>query len=112
MNFFFHIPSGTYEILNYHWVRSTWYGNKIFNEPIFKDVNTTEDFNTKIATGQIKEKDLIRFQFTIATDSVNYLGTWHFNTGLVSFTDDNGHAKNFTDGFKINFTTANTVLPQ
>jgi len=87
--FIFHIPTGNYKILVYWWTKSQWYGGKMFTEPIFKGVDTsTKDFKKKWENGKIKESDLEQYEFTIEKNTINYLGTWHFDTGLVSFSDD------------------------
>lgn len=85
--FMYFIKPGNYVILNYLWTESKWYGGKMFNEPIFKDIDATDELEQKIKSGQIKESDLARFSFSVSTNYLNYLGTWHFDSGLVYFSD-------------------------
>ncbi len=107
------IPPGTYTILNYVWPEKRWYGNMIYTEPIFKGINSLDNLEEKILNGQIKAQDLQQFSFTISPQTVNYIGTWRFNTSLVSFTDDKG---NMDDSIKnkykkLDLSKALIVLP-
>lgn len=87
--FFYHIPPGSYKIINYLWTQSKWYGGKMYNEPIFKDLDTSgKNYKKKFDKGEFKESEFERFEFTVELNKVNYLGTWHFDNGLVSFSDD------------------------
>ena len=86
--FMYVINPGKYAILNYWWTQSKWYGGEIFTEPIFKDIDATKDLAQKINSGQIKAENLKQFTFTITEHTLNYTGTWHFDKGLVTFTDD------------------------
>lgn len=86
--FTYFIKPGNYVILNYLWTKSKWYGGYVTAEPIFKGIDTSDHISEKINSGQLKEIDLELYGFTITENSLNYLGTWHFDTGLVSFTDD------------------------
>lgn len=87
--FIFHIPSGQYRILIYWWTKSQWYGGKIFTEAIFKGIDTsTRAFRKKNERGKIIKENLVQYEFTVEKNNLNYLGTWHFDTGLVSFSDD------------------------
>jgi len=111
--FFYFIKPGKYAILNYWWTQSKWYGGKMFTEPIFKNIDASDELAQKIISGQIKIADLKQFTFTITENSLNYLGTWHFDKGLVSFTDDKTQ---FDDLMKskykeLDFSTAKLVLP-
>lgn len=38
--------------------------------------------------GKIIKENLVQYEFTVEKNNLNYLGTWHFDTGLVSFSDD------------------------
>lgn len=87
-SFMYFIKPGNYAILNYYWTQSTWYGGKIFTEPIFKNIDAMDNLQQKINSGEIKFEKLRQFTFSITENSLNYAGTWHFDTGLVSFTDD------------------------
>lgn len=112
--FIFHIKPGKYAILNYWWTQSKWYGGKMFTEPIYKHIDATNEFNKKLRSGQIKEDDLVHFTFTITENSLNYLGTWHFDKGLVSFSNNKSELDNkIANKYKkLNFSTANLVLPE
>lgn len=86
----------------------------MFTEPIFKGVDTsTKDFKKKWENGKIKESDLEQYEFTIEKDTINYLGTWHFDTGLVSFSDDKeSFDKEIMENFiNLDFEKAVTNLP-
>lgn len=37
---------------------------------------------------QIQQGDLEQFSFELSDNSIHYLGTWHFDKELVSFTDN------------------------
>lgn len=113
-NFIFHIKPGNYAILNYFWTQSKWYGGKMYMEPIFKGVDASKDFDKKIATREIKVDDLQRYTFNIDENSINYLGEWNFNTGLVSFIDSkDSFDQNFYKKFKnIDFSEAKLNLPK
>jgi hypothetical protein len=112
--FCFIIKPGKYAILNYFWVQSKWYGGKMFTEPIFKGIDATDKFEEKLNSGQIKQKDLAQFIFALEENSLNYLGTWHFDTGKVSFTNDKEQFDTkLKDKFKkIDITKAKIVLPE
>ena len=111
--FIYFIKPGNYAILNYWWTQSKWYGGKIFTEPIFKGVDATDDLENKIKSGQTNQNELVQFTFTVTENSLNYLGTWHFDKGLVSFTDDKIQFDNSVKSKykKIDFSAAKTVLP-
>jgi len=108
------IKPGNYAILNYWWTQSKWYGGKMFLEPIFKDIDASQDFAKKVKSGQVNLSDLKRFTFTIAENSINYLGTWHFDQGIVSFTDDKLQLDNSIQSKfnKLALSKASTVLPK
>ncbi|HSD13801.1 MAG TPA: hypothetical protein VLB74_04060 [Flavobacterium sp.] len=113
--FCYYIKPGHYAIVNYIWYKSKMYGAEIFTEPIIKGIDTsTDEFKEKVKKGEIKEEDLIMFTFKIEPNSLNYLGTWHFNTGLVKFTDDkiDFDAKLKTKYPGIDFNNSITNLPE
>jgi hypothetical protein len=85
--FSYHIPAGNYAILNYLWTQSKWYGGKVFTEPIFKGL-AFSDMEQKIQEGQLKQGELEQYKFSIRANTINYIGTWHFNNENVSFSDD------------------------
>jgi hypothetical protein len=107
------IVPGTYAILNYWWTESKWYGGKMFTEPIYKGVDATGNFFEKLSAGQIKQDELVQFTFTVTDKSLNYLGTWHFDKGIVSFTDDKVQfdSKISAKFQRLNFSVSKTVLP-
>lgn len=107
--FVYFIKPGNYAILNYWWTQSKWYGGKMYTEPIFKGIDASDNFEQ----GQIKPNELIQFSFVVAENSLNYLGTWHFDKGLVSFSDDKIQFDNILNSKykKLDFSTAKTILP-
>jgi hypothetical protein len=113
-NFIFHIKPGNYAILNYFWTQSKWYGGKMFMEPIFKGFDASKDFNKNVATREINVDDLQRYTFKIDENSINYLGEWNFNTGLVSFIDSKEHInEDFYKKFKnLDLSEAKLNLPK
>lgn len=111
--FCFTILAGDYEIIYYNYNQSTWYGANMFGEPIFKNVISNEDLHLKLQSGALKETDLERFKFTIKENSLNYLGTWHFDDPMVTFSNDKEvldqkMAKKYK---KLDFNSANTSIP-
>ena len=111
--FLYFIKPGNYAILNYWWTQSKWYGGEMFTEPIYKGIDATDDLDRKIKSGQLKQNELVQFSFIITENSLNYLGTWHFNKGLVSFSDDKMQFDNIVKSKykKLDFSTAKIVLP-
>ncbi len=112
--FIYFIEPGNYAILDYSWTQSKWYGGTMFSEPIFQNVDASDDFETRIKSSAIDTNKLRKFTFTILKNSVNYVGTWHFDTGLVSFTDDK---ETLDDTLKkryknLDFSTAQLLLPK
>lgn len=111
--FIYFLKPGKYIIVNYWWTQSKVYGGTMYAEPIFKGIDATDKFEEKIKSGELKEKDLTSFSFTITENTLNYLGTWHFDKGLVSFTDDKTSldeklSKKFK---KLDFTNSKTTIP-
>lgn len=87
--FCYYIKPGEYRILNYFWTQSKWYGGLIHQEPIYKNIDTsTNDFAKQNKSGKIDLNNLNFYIIKIADNAINYLGTWHFNTGLVSFSNN------------------------
>lgn len=112
--FCFFIEPGTYAILNYWWTKRTWYGGQMHTEPIYKGIDSTDDLEEKINSGNIKETDLIRFIFEVEENTINYVGTWHFDTGMIYFSDDKAQLdKKIKNNYKkLDFTSARTGLPK
>lgn len=111
--FIFTLKPGNYGILNYWWTQSKWYGGKTYTEPIFKGIDTTIDSDQKNISGKVREVEMQQFTFSLMANSLNYLGTWHFDKGLVFFTDDK---KQFDESIKskyqkLDFQKAKIVLP-
>ncbi len=109
--FAFHIKPDTYKIIVYWWTQSKWYGGEIFTEPIYKNINTTQNFKIKLEKGEIRKEDLKQFEFTISENTLNYLGTWHFNTGTVSFSNEKNKIDEMIKFTKINLDNALIILP-
>lgn len=113
-NFIYVLPPGNYAILHYWWTRSKWYGGKSFTEPIYKGLDATDHLEQKINSGDIQQDALQLFRFSIAENTLNYMGTWHFDTGIVSFSDDKLQLDNRLKGQykKLDFSSAKTLLPK
>ena len=111
--FIYFIKPGNYAIQNYWWTQSKWYGGMMFTEPIFKGIDATDNFEKKIKSGQINQKELVQFTFAITKHSLNYLGTWHFDKEIVSFSDEKMQFDNLVKSKfkKLDFSAAITVLP-
>ncbi len=114
-NFRYHILPGRYVIVNYYWVKSVWYGGQVFVEPIYKNIAASK-IRGMLLDSKITESDLKQYTFTIEPNTVNYLGTWHFDKEIVSFTNDKTQqdAKDGNRSFfrNINLNEARIVLPE
>ena len=112
-SFVYFIKPGNYAILNYWWTQSKWYGGKMFTEPIFRGVDATDDFEKRITSGEIEDDKLQMFTFTIVENSLNYLGTWHFDKGLVFFSEDKDKLDNelIQQYGNLDFSKAKVNLP-
>lgn len=86
--FIVYIEPGNYEILNYYWTKSMWYGGKTYTEPIFKAIDGFELIKKKDQSTDLSLAKFERYQFTLQADTLYYVGTWHFDQGIVSFTND------------------------
>lgn len=111
--FIFFIEPGEYAILNYWWTQSKWYGGKVFTEPIFKDFDAMDGWEPKTKTRNINPDELEQYKLSISANSLNYTGTWHFDKGLVSFTNekadlDSSLKSRYT---KLDFSKARLMLP-
>jgi hypothetical protein len=91
--FCFFIKPGTYNIINYWYTESKWYGGKMFTEPVIDQENRL-------------------FKFTIK-EPLNYLGSWHFKTKEASFSDDKLALDEKVKGeYKLlDFANASKVIP-
>ena len=111
--FIYFIKPGTYTILNYWWTQSKWYGGKMFTEPIYKKIDGADNLEQKLASGKIRQEDLEQFTFEVSENSLNYVGTWNFDKGIVSFSDDKMQLDSLIQGKfkKLSFSGAKTQLP-
>lgn len=82
------IEPGTYAILNYWWTESKWYGGKSYMEPIYKGEDSILETERKIKNKEQRPDELVLFKFTVTENTLNYLGSWHFEKSPVSFTND------------------------
>lgn len=112
-SFCYLIEPGTYAILNYSWIESKWYGGKSYIEPTYKSEDSILELERKIKSKQMKADALVLFQFTVAENKLNYLGTWHFDKSPVSFTNDKEESDTELKGKykKLDFTTARVSIP-
>ena len=110
--FSFHIPAGNYAITQYLWTQSKWYGGKMFTEPIFKNYAFNE-IETKLKSGEIKEGELEHYRFSIQPNTLNYVGTWHFDKEQVSFSDNKINFDKIVTKTqtKLNFASATISIP-
>ena len=110
--FSYHVPSGNYEIIQYWWTQSKWYGGKMCTEPIFKSYGFSE-IEAKLKPGNLKQDAVNRFKFQIQANTLNYIGTWHFDKETVSFSDEklNLDKKLYDKFVKLNFKNAVTQIP-
>ena len=112
--FVYFIKPGNYAILNYWWTQSKWYGGKMFTEPIFKEIDATNNSKRKSNSGKLNTNNLEQFTFTVTENSLNYLGTWHFDKEEVSFTDDKTQFDILMKSKykKLDFSIGKLVLPK
>lgn len=111
--FCFYIKPGKYTVVNYWWTESKWYGGKMFTEYIYKNIESSKVAD-KLKTAQVQQTDLEQYAFDIDSDSAFYLGTWHFDKELVSFSNDKGELDKVMQSEypKINWTRAKIEIPQ
>ena len=111
--FSFNISPGNYAIIQYWWTQSKWYGGKIFTEPIFKNY-AFSDIETKMRLGELKEEGLEHFKFSIRPNTLNYMGTWHFDKEQVAFGDDKLELDKTISKIhsKLDFNTAAISIPE
>lgn len=84
---FYRIRPGTYSIISYKWARSEPFGVTMYTEPIYKGISSN-GLEKKIESGEVSLESLSRFTFTVTAGQLFYLGTWHFDNEMVSFSDD------------------------
>ena len=109
-----HLKPGTYELLSYKWGDAQVYGVKVHTEPIYENIDATDSLEAKVKSGAIKIADLKRFTFRVSEDTLYYLGSWNFNTGIAVFTDKKALADRQikTDFLTVDFNKAITVIPR
>lgn len=112
--FCFFAKPGTYMILDYWWTDNKWYGGNSIIEPVYKGIDATDSLREKIDTNRINQRDLKRFTFTITNNSLNYLGTWHFDTGMIYFSNEKIQLdEKLKRKYKqLDFTKAKSVIPE
>ncbi len=112
--FIVYIEPGNYEILNYCWTKSMWYGGKTYTEPIFKAIDGFELIKKKDQSTDLSLAKFERYQFTLQADTLYYVGTWHFDQGIVSFTNDKETVDLTLSAHHrfLSFLKAITVLPK
>jgi hypothetical protein len=86
--FCFYIKPGTYEIVNFFYSKSKWYGTENNVRPVFRGIDFEVNLKNKVDSGLVKQQDLQRIVFKIDNNTLTYLGQWHFEAGPPSFTDN------------------------
>lgn len=86
--FCYFLKPGTYMILDYWWTDNKWYGGNAIIEPVYNGIDATDSLREKIDNNRISQRALKRFTFKIENGSINYVGTWHFDTGMAYFTNE------------------------
>ncbi|WP_413669909.1 hypothetical protein ACEN9X_08205 [Mucilaginibacter sp. Mucisp86] len=112
--FCFFIKPGTYEVVNFYYSKSKWYGTEYNMRPVFRGIDFEVNVKNKIDSGLIKLEDLHRIVFKVANNTLTYLGQWHFESGAPSFTDEKAtlDKKLKEDYVLLEFEKAVTVLPE
>lgn len=117
-SFSFYIKPGMYKIHSYYyWTVSKWLIGKNHNELIYRDVDTSlrnHNYVYDSKDNRIDGYKLESYHIEIRPNSIYYIGTWDFSTGVVSFRDDkidfdNKIKKEYR---KIPFNEAITKLPE
>ena len=107
------IEPGTYAILNYWYTESKWYGGKSYMEPIYKGKDSILETEKRIKNKELRPDELVLFKFTVSENTLNYVGTWHFEQSPVFFTNDKEQADDkMKDKYtKLDFPSSCVVLP-
>lgn len=107
------IEPGTYAILNYWWTESKWYGGRSYMEPIYKGEDSIQETERKIKSKEQRPDELVLFKFTVAENTLNYVGTWHFENSPVFFTNDKEEADQEMQGKykKLDFRSSRVAIP-
>lgn len=108
------IEPGTYAILNYWYTESKWYGGKSYMEPIYKGDDSILETERKIKNKEQRPDELVLFKFTIAANTLNYVGRWHFEQSPVFFTNEKEELDKEMRGRykKMDFEEAQIVIPE
>lgn len=61
-------------------------------EPIYKGEDSILETERKIKNKEQRPDELVLFKFTVAPNTLNYVGTWHFEQSPVYFTNDKEQA--------------------
>lgn len=109
-----HLKPGTYEILQYHWGESFWYGDKFHAEQVLKNNGLDSLEYIKIKNQAVITDSTKLFRFKVLPGNLYYVGTWNFSKEVVTINnnkkqDDERAKKGF---FILNFDAATTVLPE
>ena len=107
------IEPGTYAILNYWWTESKWYGGRSYMEPIYKGEDSIQETERKIKSKEQRPDELVLFKFSVAENTLNYVGTWHFENSPVFFTNDKEETdEEMQDKYKkLDFRSSRTAIP-
>lgn len=114
-SFRFYIKPGMYKIQSYwYWTVSKWLIGKEHYQPIFKDTDSTLFDKIAVPDDIANEYKLESYYIEIRPNSIYYLGTWDFSSGVVSFRDDKvNHDKKVEKIYrKIPFDQVITKLPE
>ncbi len=112
-SFCYYLKPGMYKVLSYFWIKSKWYGGEVHEELIYKNVDTfTKEYAKEIKNGNVDIDRLEPYYIEIRPNLVYYVGTWHFNTGMVSFSVDKENLDKELSKKKIDFNNAITLLPE
>lgn len=108
------IEPGTYAILNYWYTESKWYGGKSYMEPIYKGDDSILETERKIKNKEQRPDELVLFKFTVTANTLNYVGTWHFEQSPVFFTNDKEKTDEELKGTykKLDFSAARVEIPE
>ncbi len=90
------------------------YGGEVHTETIYKKTKVNDSAERGLKPRETDTEYLQYYTFTITENSLNYMGTWHFDTEQVFFTNDKEKMDRST-GYKysnIDFSEAIINLPQ
>ena len=75
--FCLHVPPGTYAMVRYFYAKNGLISDAVFWEPVIRPADDGAEEGTVPA-----------FTFTVRPETLHYVGTWHFETSQVRFTDN------------------------